>query len=284
MMDERIAVIGAGTMGLDIATAFATAGAAVIVRDINNNIISAAKARLEASLEKRVVKGKMSGEERSAILSRMSFTTELGDCKDADLVVEAAVEHADIKKQIFAQLDDICRTDAILASNTSSISITDIASATKHPERVVGMHFFNPATVMKLTELIRGVFTSDEVYAKARALAEAAGKTPVEVNECPGFVVNRLLIPMINEAIGLWAEGIASKEDIDTAMKLGCNHPMGPLALADMIGLDVCLFIMDTLYTETCDSKYRAHIKLRQLVRAGLMGRKTGRGIYDYTK
>ena len=251
MMDERIAVIGAGTMGLDIATAFATAGAAVIVRDINNNIISAAKARLEASLEKRVAKGKMSGEERSVILSRMSFTTELGDCKDADLVVEAAVERADIKKQIFAQL-----------------------------ERVVGMHFFNPATVMKLTELIRGVFTSDEVYAKARALAEAAGKTPVEVNECPGFVVNRLLIPMINEAIGLWAEGIASREDIDTAMKLGCNHPMGPLALADMIGLDVCLFIMDTLYTETCDSKYRAHIKLRQLVRAGLMGRKTGRGIY----
>lgn len=284
MMDERIAVIGAGTMGLDIAMAFATAGAAVIVRDINNNIISAAKARLEASLEKRVAKGKMSGEERSAILSRMSFTTELGDCKDADLVVEAAVERADIKKQIFAQLDDICRTDAILASNTSSISITDIASATKHPERVVGMHFFNPATVMKLTELIRGVFTSDEVYANARALAEAAGKTPVEVNECPGFVVNRLLIPMINEAIGLWAEGIASREDIDTAMKLGCNHPMGPLALADMIGLDVCLFIMDTLYTETCDSKYRAHIKLRQLVRAGLMGRKTGRGIYDYTK
>ena len=254
MMDDRIAVIGAGTMGLDIATAFATAGAAVIVRDINNNIISAAKARLEASLEKRVAKGKMSGEERSVILSRMSFTTELGDCKDADLVVEAAVERADIKKQIFAQLDDICRTDAILASNTSSISITDIASATKHPERVVGMHFFNPATVMKLTELIRGVFTSDEVYA------------------------------MINEAIGLWAEGIASREDIDTAMKLGCNHPMGPLALADMIGLDVCLFIMDTLYTETCDSKYRAHIKLRQLVRAGLMGRKTGRGIYDYTK
>ena len=284
MMDERIAVIGAGTMGLDIATAFATAGAAVIVRDINNNIISAAKARLEASLGKRVAKGKMSGEERSAILSRMSFTTEVGDGTDADLVVEAAVERADIKKQIFAQLDDICRTDAILASNTSSISITDIASATKHPERVVGMHFFNPATVMKLTELIRGVFTSDEVYAKARALAEAAGKTPVEVNECPGFVVNRLLIPMINEAIGLWAEGIASREDIDTAMKLGCNHPMGPLALADMIGLDVCLFIMDTLYTETCDSKYRAHIKLRQLVRAGLMGRKTGRGIYDYTK
>lgn len=283
-MDERIAVIGAGTMGLDIATAFATAGALVTVRDINDKIISAAKARLEASLSKRVAKGKLEESEMNAILSRMSFTTELGDCKNADLIIEAAVEKADIKKQIFAQLDAVCREDAILASNTSSISITDIASATKHPERVVGMHFFNPATVMKLTELIRGVFTSDEVYAKAKALAVAAGKTPVEVNECPGFVVNRLLIPMINEAVGLWADGIATKEDIDTAMKLGCNHPMGPLALADMIGLDVCLFIMDTLYTETCDSKYRAHTRLRQLVRAGLMGRKTGRGIYDYTK
>lgn len=283
-MDERIAVIGAGTMGLDIATAFATAGAHVTVRDINDKIISAAKARLEASLSKRVAKGKLEESEMHSILSHMSFTTELGDCKDADLIIEAAVEKADIKKQIFAQLDAVCREDAILASNTSSISITDIASATKHPERVVGMHFFNPATVMKLTELIRGVFTSDEVYAKAKALAVAAGKTPVEVNECPGFVVNRLLIPMINEAVGLWADGIATKEDIDTAMKLGCNHPMGPLALADMIGLDVCLFIMDTLYTETCDSKYRAHTRLRQLVRAGLMGRKTGRGIYDYTK
>ena len=283
-MNERIAVIGAGTMGLDIATAFAGVGASVIVRDISEEIISKARARLEAGLDRRVAKGKLSGEERNAILSNMSFTTELGDCKDADLVIEAAVERADIKKHIFLQLDSVCREDAILASNTSSISITDIASVTKHPERVVGMHFFNPATVMKLTELIRGVFASDEVYAKARAFAEAAGKTPVEVNECPGFVVNRLLIPMINEAVGLWAEGIASKEDIDTAMKLGCNHPMGPLALADMIGLDVCLFIMDTLYTETCDSKYRAHTKLRQLVRAGLMGRKTGRGIYDYTK
>ena len=187
-----------------------------------------------------------------------------------------------VKKTTFAELDKIAKPECIFASNTSSLSITEIGNGLNRP--MVGMHFFNPATVMKLTELIRGVFTSDEVYAKARALAEAAGKTPVEVNECPGFVVNRLLIPMINEAIGLWAEGIASKEDIDTAMKLGCNHPMGPLALADMIGLDVCLFIMDTLYTETCDSKYRAHIKLRQLVRAGLMGRKTGRGIYDYTK
>jgi 3-hydroxybutyryl-CoA dehydrogenase len=284
MMNEKIALIGAGTMGLDIATAFAAAGASVVVRDINETITQRAKARLEASLEKRVAKGKMSGEERDGILSRVSFTTLLEDCKDADLVIEAAIERADIKKQIFAQLDDICKESTILASNTSSISITDIASATKHPERVIGMHFFNPATVMKLTELIRGVFTSDETYDRTRALAEAAGKTPVQVNECPGFVVNRLLIPMINEAIGLWAEGIASKEDIDTAMKLGCNHPMGPLALADMIGLDTCLYIMETLYNETCDSKYRPHVKLRQLVRAGTLGRKTGKGIFDYTK
>ena len=281
-MNERVAVIGAGTMGLDIAQAFAMAGAKVTVRDITEEIVARSRKRLENSLAKRVEKGKMTPEEQHGILGRMAFTTRLEDCAGVDLVVEAAVEKAEIKKELFRQLDAICREDAILASNTSSISITDIASATQHPERVVGMHFFNPATVMKLVELIRGVFTSDAVYARARALAEAAGKTPVSVNECPGFVANRLLIPMINEAIGLWAEGVATKEDIDTAMKLGCNHPMGPLALADMIGLDVCLFIMDTLYTETCDSKYRAHTKLRQLVRAGLLGRKTGRGIYDY--
>ncbi len=281
-MNERIAVIGAGTMGLDIAQAFAMAGADVTVRDMTDEITARAKARLEKGLARRVEKGKMTGEEQNAILSRIRFTTELADCAQAGLVVEAAVEKAEVKKEIFRALDGICAENAILASNTSSISITDIAAVVKNPARVVGMHFFNPATVMKLVELVRGVFTTDEVYAKARALAEAAGKTVVEVNECPGFVVNRLLIPMINEAFGLWAEEVASKEGIDEAMKLGCNHPMGPLALADMIGLDVCLFIMDTLYTETCDSKYRAHTKLRQLVRAGLLGRKTGRGVYTY--
>ena len=282
MMDERIAVIGAGTMGLDIATAFATAGAAVIVRDINNNIISAAKARLEASLEKRVAKGKMSGEERSAILSRISFTTELGDCKDADLVVEAAVERADIKKQIFAQLDDICRTDAILASNTSSISITDIASATKHPERVVGMHFFNPADRMKLVEVIAGVNTPVETVDAIKKIAEEIGKTPVQVNEAAGFVVNRILIPMINEAAFIKMEGVSDIAGIDAAMKLGANHPMGPLELGDFIGLDICLAIMDVLYNETGDSKYRACPLLRKMVRGGNLGCKSGKGFYVY--
>ena len=282
MMDERIAVIGAGTMGLDIATAFATAGAAVIVRDINNNIISAAKARLEASLEKRVAKGKMSGEERSVILSRMSFTTELGDCKDADLVVEAAVERADIKKQIFAQLDDICRTDAILASNTSSISITDIASATKHPERVVGMHFFNPADRMKLIEVIAGVNTPDETVEAIKKISVEIGKTPVQVNEAAGFVVNRILIPMINEAAFIKMEGVSDIAGIDAAMKLGANHPMGPLELGDFIGLDICLAIMDVLYKETGDSKYRACPLIRKMVRGGNLGAKSGKGFYVY--
>lgn len=278
----KVALIGAGTMGLDIATAFAAAGASVTVRDINDNIIQRAKAKLEANIEKRVAKGKLTRQAADDLLERISFTVEFAACADMDLVVEAAVERADIKKDIFRQLDEICREDAILATNTSSISITDIAAATKHPQRVVGMHFFNPATVMKLVELIRGVFTEDRVMERARAIAQGCGKTPVEVKECPGFVVNRLLIPMINEAIGLWAGGIATAEGIDMAMQLGCNHPMGPLALADLIGLDVCLNIMDTLYNETHDSKYRAEVKLRQLVAAGLLGRKSGRGIYDY--
>lgn len=281
-MFEQIAVIGAGTMGLDIAQCFAAAGRKVTVRDVNDAIISSAKARLEGSLEKRVAKGKLAGEARDALLANISFTTELAVCAGAQLVVEAIVERAEVKKELFAQLVKLCAKDAVLASNTSSISITEIASAAENPGRVIGMHFFNPATVMKLVEVIRGAFTSDETFARVKAEAEAIGKTPVEVNEAPGFVVNRLLIPMLNEAIGLYAEGVASASDIDTAMKLGCNHPMGPLELADMVGLDVVLFIMETLMRETGDDKYRPHTKLRQLVRAGMLGRKTGRGIYDY--
>ncbi len=281
-MFEQIAVIGAGTMGLDIAQCFAAAGRKVTVRDVNDAIISSAKARLEGSLEKRVAKGKLAGEARDALLANIAFTTELAECAGAQLVVEAIVERAEVKKELFAQLAKLCAKDAVLASNTSSISITEIASAAENPGRVIGMHFFNPATVMKLVEIIRGAFTSDETFARVKAEAEAIGKTPVEVNEAPGFVVNRLLIPMLNEAIGLYAEGVASASDIDTAMKLGCNHPMGPLELADMVGLDVVLFIMETLMRETGDDKYRPHTKLRQLVRAGMLGRKTGRGIYDY--
>ena len=281
---KKIGVLGTGTMGAGIIQVLAQNGYEVVLRARRQTSVDNGIATVTKNLDKMVKKEKITEEQKNEILSRVHGSTDIEIVKDADLIIEAATENMEAKKALFKELDELVKPEAIIATNTSSLSITEIAAATNRPDKIIGMHFFNPATVMKLTELIRGVFTSDEVYAKARALAEAAGKTPVEVNECPGFVVNRLLIPMINEAIGLWAEGIASREDIDTAMKLGCNHPMGPLALADMIGLDVCLFIMDTLYTETCDSKYRAHIKLRQLVRAGLMGRKTGRGIYDYTK
>lgn len=281
-MYEKIAVIGAGTMGLEIAQCFAAAGRKVTVRDMNDAIVAAAKARLEESLKKRVAKGKLSEKEETGILSNISFTTELSDCADAQLVIEAIIEQAQAKKELFAALSKICAHDAVLASNTSSISITEIATSVKNPYRVIGMHFFNPATVMKLVEVIRCAFTSDEVFLRVKAEAEMIGKTPVEVNEAPGFVVNRLLIPMINEAIGLWAENVASPRDIDLAMRLGCNHPMGPLELADLIGLDVVLSIMETLCRETGDDKYRPHIKLRNLVRAGALGRKTGHGIYNY--
>lgn len=281
---EQIFVTGAGTMGLDIAQAFAQAGYRVAVRDVNDEILARAQARLAGGLDKRVARGKLARADADAILSRIAFTTELTLAREAALVIEAIVERADVKKSVFRELDGICPAETIFASNTSSISITDIASATKRPDRVIGMHFFNPATVMKLVELIRGVGTSAETFATAERLARAIGKEPVEVQECPGFVVNRILIPMINEAVGLYAEGIASAEGIDAAMRLGCNHPMGPLELGDLIGLDVVLAIMDTLFEETHDSKYRAHPLLRKYVRGGLLGRKAGRGFYVYNK
>ena len=216
------------------------------------------------------------------LLLMINFTTDMKQAAEADLVIEAIVENVEVKRSVFAELDGICKEGAILGTNTSSISITEIASATKRPEKVIGMHFFNPATVMKLVEVIRGVHTSDETYAAVCEAAASIGKQPVEVKEYPGFVVNRILIPMINEAAGLVAENIASVEDIDAAMKLGCNHPMGPLALGDLIGLDVVLAIMDTLNRETGDPKYRAHTLLRKMVRGGLLGKKTGRGFYTY--
>lgn len=279
---EKIFVLGAGTMGSGIVQAFAQKGYEVIVRDIKDELVQSGIVRINNGLSKLVSKGKMTEETKEDILSRISGTTDMNLAADCDLVVEAAIENMKIKKEIFAELDKICKPETILASNTSSLSITEVASATNRPEKVIGMHFFNPAPVMKLVEIIRGMATSQETFDAVKELSVAIGKEPVEVEEASGFVVNRILIPMINEASFILQEGIASVEDIDTAMKYGANHPMGPLALGDLIGLDVCLAIMDVLYNETGDTKYRSSSILRKYVRAGWLGRKSGRGFYNY--
>lgn len=279
---KNIFVIGTGTMGLDIAQVFSTCGYNVHLFGRTPESTGRASAKLTKSLTKRVERGKMEKEKMDAIIAGITFTNSYDDAKDADLVIEAIVENVDLKKILFRTLEGICPETTIFATNTSSISITEIASATNRADKFIGMHFFNPATVMKLVELIRGMHTSDETFAAIRELTTAIGKEPVEVAEAPGFVVNRLLIPMINEACEIVQNGIATPADVDNAMKLGANHPMGPLALGDLIGLDVCLAIMDTLYNETHDSKYRASCLLRKMVRAGKLGRKTGCGFFEY--
>lgn len=278
----KIFVLGAGTMGAGIAQAFAAKGYEVILRDIKDEFVDRGLAGINKNLSKLVAKEKITEEEKEDILSRLTGTTDIRMAEDCDLVVEAAVENMQIKKQIFAELDEICGENTILATNTSSLSITEVAAATKRPHKVIGMHFFNPAPVMKLVEVIKGMATDQETFDQVKQIAQNIGKKPVEVAEAPGFVVNRILIPMVNEAFGILAEGIASPEDIDQAMMLGANHPMGPLALGDLIGLDVCLAIMDVLYNETGDTKYRAHSLMRKYVRAGWLGRKTGKGVYRY--
>lgn len=285
MSIEKVAVIGAGQMGRGIAQVFATAGKNVLVVDINDQIIAASEAALDKGFAKMIAKGKMTQEFVDELKGRMSFvaaTEYEGILNDVDLVVEAAVERLDLKKSIFQKLDVATKDECILATNTSSISITEIASAVQSKDKVIGMHFFNPPVAMKLIEVIRGGNTSDDTYNTIFALSQEIGKTPVTVAEAPGFVCNRLLIPMINEAVELVQNGVASPEDIDTAMKLGCNHPMGPLTLADFIGLDTCLAIMDTIYEETHDSKYRASLLLRKMVRAGKLGNKTGEGFFKH--
>ncbi|WP_297633836.1 3-hydroxybutyryl-CoA dehydrogenase [uncultured Clostridium sp.] len=281
---KKVFVLGAGTMGAGIVQAFAQKGHEVIVRDIKDEFVQRGIAGIDKGLTRLVSKGKMTEEVKEEILGRISGTTDMNMAADCDLVVEAAIENMKIKKEIFAELDKICKPETILASNTSSLSITEVASATGRPDKVIGMHFFNPAPVMKLVEIIRGMATSQETFDAVKELSVAIGKEPVEVAEAPGFVVNRILIPMINEASFILQEGIATVEDIDSAMKFGAGHPMGPLALGDLIGLDVCLAIMDVLYTETGDTKYRASSILRKYVRAGWLGRKSGKGFYDYSK
>ncbi len=280
---KRISVIGAGQMGSGIAQVAAEAGFEVMLLDVSEVFVNKGIERIANQLERSVAKGKWTTGEKNAILSRIQSSTYLEKAvKNADIVIEAVVEKMEVKTDLFRQLDQNCPAHTILASNTSSLPITEIAAVTSRPERVIGMHFMNPVPVMKLVEIIRGLATDDEVYGVVKELAEAMGKVPVEVNDFPGFVSNRVLMPMINEAIYTVYEGVAKPEAVDQVMKLGMNHPMGPLTLADFIGLDTCLYIMETLYEGFGDSKYRPCPLLRKYVKAGWLGKKSGRGFYQY--
>ncbi|MBM7618683.1 3-hydroxybutyryl-CoA dehydrogenase [Bacillus tianshenii] len=282
MTIQKVMVIGAGQMGSGIAQVCALAGFHVYMNDLKQEFLDRGLAGITKNLVRSVEKGRMTAEAKDEVLGRLTATTNLEDAKHVDIVIEAAVENMDIKKKIFAQLDGIAPAHAILATNTSSLPITEIAAATNRPEKVIGMHFMNPVPVMKLVEIIRGLQTADEVYAAIEDMTKKLSKVPVEVNDFPGFVSNRVLMPMINEAIFTVYEGVATPEAIDEVMKLGMNHPMGPLTLADFIGLDTCLYIMETLHEGFGDDKYRPCPLLRKYVKAGWLGRKTGRGFYTY--
>ena len=279
---DKISIIGNGAMAMDIAQVCAQNGKSVVVRGRSDEKLKAAAAKIEKGTARLVEKGRMTEEDKQALIGRIKYTTDLNDTADSDLIIEAVAEDVETKVDIFKQLDAICKKEAIFATNTSTISITQLASQNSRPDKFIGMHFFNPATLMKLVEVIRGMATSDDTYNEIMKLCTDIGKEAVEVNDSPGFIVNRVLIPMINEAIFILMEGVASAEDIDNAMKLGANHPMGPLALSDLVGNDVVLHIMGLLYSETGDPKYRPCTVLQKMVRGGLLGKKTGKGFYTY--